>query len=66
MLGINNILDFYSNGNIDRFDFHFKDNHHLDIKIGNILKSSFKLGLKQLEDLTSENKKHDISIIFPN
>ncbi len=66
LLGINNILDFYSNGGFDRFDFHFKNNHHLDIKIGNINKGSFKLGLKQLENLTDEKKTHDISVIFPN
>ena len=66
LLGIQNILDFYSKNNFDDFDFNFKDSKYVDVKNGNILDKSFKLSLKQFKDLSNKKKLHDISIIFPN
>lgn len=64
-LKINNILDFYFNNAFDRFDFHFINDKHVDIKLGNLTKRSFKLNLAQLESLTNEPNNHDVCIIFP-
>lgn len=65
ILKIENIINFYSDNGFDKFDFNFKKDKHVDIKLGSLIKRSFKLNLGQLESLTNDSSNHDVCIIFP-
>lgn len=59
------VLDYFSYGGVDNFDFHFPNNKNIEVKYGNKESRSFSLNCKQLKEL-DENRSSSLAVVLTN